>query len=230
MLLGKRAPRLSRRTLQPWLWVCAGCSPDASSQALSAGLAALASCPADDSSAGSLPLVSVSLFTPLTAAEMAPYTKRLSRGQTVEGEFGGRGCTAALAVLAPAGASGRHRAPAGGLEGEAGWGLCWGAPGVPGALRKRDLAASWLTAPGVLQGWQGPMWPPGGRGRVLSRQLCGRLGTGIRARGTNAEPLEKGLGEHWPLRASQSTGTPVLGSLAQWRGSGEQQDSLCFQS
>uniref|UniRef100_A0A481C763 Integrator complex subunit 1 n=2 Tax=Sus scrofa TaxID=9823 RepID=A0A481C763_PIG len=38
----------------------------------------------DDSSAGSLPLVSVSLFTPLTAAEMAPYTKRLSRGQTVE--------------------------------------------------------------------------------------------------------------------------------------------------
>uniref|UniRef100_K9IQL1 Uncharacterized protein n=1 Tax=Desmodus rotundus TaxID=9430 RepID=K9IQL1_DESRO len=38
----------------------------------------------DESSAGSLPLVSVSLFTPLTAAEMAPYMKRLSRGQTVE--------------------------------------------------------------------------------------------------------------------------------------------------
>ncbi|XP_027623842.1 integrator complex subunit 1 isoform X2 [Tupaia chinensis] len=38
----------------------------------------------DESPAGSLPLVSVSLFTPLTAAEMAPYMKRLSRGQTVE--------------------------------------------------------------------------------------------------------------------------------------------------
>uniref|UniRef100_A0A2I2ZJ83 Integrator complex subunit 1 n=1 Tax=Gorilla gorilla gorilla TaxID=9595 RepID=A0A2I2ZJ83_GORGO len=38
----------------------------------------------EESSAGSLPLVSVSLFTPLTAAEMAPYMKRLSRGQTVE--------------------------------------------------------------------------------------------------------------------------------------------------
>ncbi|XP_057343450.1 integrator complex subunit 1 isoform X3 [Manis pentadactyla] len=38
----------------------------------------------DESSAGSLPLVSVSLFTPLTATEMAPYMKRLSRGQTVE--------------------------------------------------------------------------------------------------------------------------------------------------
>ncbi|XP_061455378.1 integrator complex subunit 1 isoform X1 [Rhineura floridana] len=34
--------------------------------------------------AGSLPLVSISLFTPLTPAEMAPYMKRLSRGQTVE--------------------------------------------------------------------------------------------------------------------------------------------------
>lgn len=38
----------------------------------------------EESSAGSLPLVSISLFTPLTAAEMAPYMKRLSRGQTVE--------------------------------------------------------------------------------------------------------------------------------------------------
>nr|XP_035145705.2 integrator complex subunit 1 isoform X4 [Callithrix jacchus] len=38
----------------------------------------------EESSAGSLPLVSVSLFTPLTTAEMAPYMKRLSRGQTVE--------------------------------------------------------------------------------------------------------------------------------------------------
>ncbi|KAM9210267.1 integrator complex subunit 1 isoform 4-T5 [Dugong dugon] len=38
----------------------------------------------DESPAGSLPLVSISLFTPLTAAEMAPYMKRLSRGQTVE--------------------------------------------------------------------------------------------------------------------------------------------------
>ncbi|XP_043311851.1 integrator complex subunit 1 isoform X1 [Cervus canadensis] len=38
----------------------------------------------DESSAGSLPLVSVYIFTPLTAAEMAPYMKRLSRGQTVE--------------------------------------------------------------------------------------------------------------------------------------------------
>lgn len=48
----------------------------------------LASCLPDESSAGSLPLVSISLFTPLTAAEMAPYMKRLSRGQTVEGEAG----------------------------------------------------------------------------------------------------------------------------------------------
>ncbi|XP_023378142.1 integrator complex subunit 1 [Pteropus vampyrus] len=38
----------------------------------------------DESAAGSLPLVSVSLSTPLTAAEMAPYMKRLSRGQSVE--------------------------------------------------------------------------------------------------------------------------------------------------
>lgn len=43
-------------------------------------------CLPEESSAGSLPLVSVSLFTPLTAAEMAPYMKRLSRGQTVEGK------------------------------------------------------------------------------------------------------------------------------------------------
>lgn len=45
-------------------------------------------CLPDESSAGSLPLVSISLFTPLTATEMAPYMKRLSWGQTVEGEFG----------------------------------------------------------------------------------------------------------------------------------------------
>lgn len=38
----------------------------------------------DERSASSLPLVSVSLSTPLTAADMAPYMKRLSRGQTVE--------------------------------------------------------------------------------------------------------------------------------------------------
>ncbi|NXA75610.1 INT1 protein, partial [Thryothorus ludovicianus] len=38
----------------------------------------------DEAAAGSLPLVSVSLFTPLTPTEMAPYMKRLSRGQTVE--------------------------------------------------------------------------------------------------------------------------------------------------
>ncbi|XP_064245983.1 integrator complex subunit 1 isoform X2 [Passer domesticus] len=38
----------------------------------------------EEAAAGSLPLVSVSLFTPLTPAEMAPYMKRLSRGQTVE--------------------------------------------------------------------------------------------------------------------------------------------------
>ncbi|XP_055984334.1 integrator complex subunit 1 isoform X1 [Sorex fumeus] len=43
-----------------------------------------AAAPADESAPGSLPLVSVSLFTPLTAAEMAPYMRRLSRGQTVE--------------------------------------------------------------------------------------------------------------------------------------------------
>lgn len=50
---------------------------------------ALASCLADEGSAGPLPLLSVSLFTPLTAAEVAPYVKRLSRGQTVEGKSGG---------------------------------------------------------------------------------------------------------------------------------------------
>ncbi|NWS79745.1 INT1 protein, partial [Toxostoma redivivum] len=38
----------------------------------------------DEAATGSLPLVSMSLFTPLTPAEMAPYMKRLSRGQTVE--------------------------------------------------------------------------------------------------------------------------------------------------
>lgn len=38
----------------------------------------------DECAAGSLPLASVSLFTPLSATEMAPYMKRLSRGQTVE--------------------------------------------------------------------------------------------------------------------------------------------------
>uniref|UniRef100_A0A8B9IJY9 Integrator complex subunit 1 n=1 Tax=Anser cygnoides TaxID=8845 RepID=A0A8B9IJY9_ANSCY len=38
----------------------------------------------ESESAGSLPLVNVSLFTPLTPTEMAPYMKRLSRGQTVE--------------------------------------------------------------------------------------------------------------------------------------------------
>lgn len=42
-------------------------------------------CYPDEAAAGSLPLVSVSLFTLLTPAEMAPYMKRLSRGQTVEG-------------------------------------------------------------------------------------------------------------------------------------------------
>uniref|UniRef100_A0A8B9R0Q3 Integrator complex subunit 1 n=1 Tax=Anas platyrhynchos TaxID=8839 RepID=A0A8B9R0Q3_ANAPL len=36
----------------------------------------------ESESAGSLPLVNVSLFTPLTPTEMAPYMKRLSRGQT----------------------------------------------------------------------------------------------------------------------------------------------------
>ncbi|KAM4632627.1 integrator complex subunit 1 [Discoglossus pictus] len=38
----------------------------------------------EESTAGSLPLVSASFFTPLTAAEMAPYLKRISRSQTVE--------------------------------------------------------------------------------------------------------------------------------------------------
>ncbi|KAM4697768.1 integrator complex subunit 1 [Rhinophrynus dorsalis] len=38
----------------------------------------------DEAGAGSLPLVNVSLFTPLTAAEMAPYLKKISRSQTVE--------------------------------------------------------------------------------------------------------------------------------------------------
>ncbi|XP_052023556.1 integrator complex subunit 1 isoform X5 [Apodemus sylvaticus] len=38
----------------------------------------------DDRSAGSLPLVSVSLCTPLTVADVAPHMKRLSRGQAVE--------------------------------------------------------------------------------------------------------------------------------------------------
>ncbi|CAI9539238.1 unnamed protein product [Staurois parvus] len=38
----------------------------------------------DECAAGSLPLVSVSMFTPLTAAEMAPFLKRISRSHTVE--------------------------------------------------------------------------------------------------------------------------------------------------
>ncbi|KAK7806505.1 hypothetical protein U0070_017497 [Myodes glareolus] len=38
----------------------------------------------DERSAGSLPLVSVSLCTPLTVADVAPHMKRLSRGQAVE--------------------------------------------------------------------------------------------------------------------------------------------------
>lgn len=38
----------------------------------------------DEPSAGSLPLVSVSMFSPLTGAEMAPYLKRISRSHTVE--------------------------------------------------------------------------------------------------------------------------------------------------
>ncbi|XP_053550643.1 integrator complex subunit 1 [Bombina bombina] len=38
----------------------------------------------EETGTGSLPLVSVSFFTPLTAAEMAPYLKRISRSQTVE--------------------------------------------------------------------------------------------------------------------------------------------------
>ncbi|XP_042293672.1 integrator complex subunit 1 isoform X1 [Sceloporus undulatus] len=38
----------------------------------------------DETGAGSLPLVNISLFTPLTPAEMSPYMKRLARGQTVE--------------------------------------------------------------------------------------------------------------------------------------------------
>lgn len=41
----------------------------------------------DERSAGSLPLVSVSLCTPLTVADVAPHMKRLSRGQAVEGEW-----------------------------------------------------------------------------------------------------------------------------------------------
>lgn len=38
----------------------------------------------DEATPGSLPLVSMSVFTPLTAAEMAPYLKRISRSQTLE--------------------------------------------------------------------------------------------------------------------------------------------------
>ncbi|XP_075421680.1 integrator complex subunit 1 isoform X2 [Ascaphus truei] len=38
----------------------------------------------DEAVAGSLPLVSVSLYTPLTATEMAPFLKRISRSKTVE--------------------------------------------------------------------------------------------------------------------------------------------------
>ncbi|XP_063286495.1 integrator complex subunit 1 [Pelobates fuscus] len=38
----------------------------------------------DEPAAGSLPLVSVSFFTPITAAEIAPYLKRISRSQSVE--------------------------------------------------------------------------------------------------------------------------------------------------
>ncbi|XP_073492849.1 integrator complex subunit 1 isoform X2 [Aquarana catesbeiana] len=38
----------------------------------------------DESTTGSLPLVSASMFTPLTAAEMGPFLKRISRSHTVE--------------------------------------------------------------------------------------------------------------------------------------------------
>eukprot|EP00079_Xenopus_tropicalis_P030398 XP_012826387.1 PREDICTED: integrator complex subunit 1 [Xenopus tropicalis] len=38
----------------------------------------------EESTTGSLPFVSVSMFTPLTAAEMAPYLKRISRSKSVE--------------------------------------------------------------------------------------------------------------------------------------------------
>uniref|UniRef100_A0A8C4MYX8 Integrator complex subunit 1 n=1 Tax=Equus asinus asinus TaxID=83772 RepID=A0A8C4MYX8_EQUAS len=65
----------SSRHLAPFI-MCACAGPHS----------ACAASPARLHSAGSLPLVSASLFTPLTAAEMAPYVKRLSRGRTVEGE------------------------------------------------------------------------------------------------------------------------------------------------
>ncbi|PIO37763.1 hypothetical protein AB205_0191070, partial [Aquarana catesbeiana] len=42
----------------------------------------------DESTTGSLPLVSASMFTPLTAAEMGPFLKRISRSHTVEGSAG----------------------------------------------------------------------------------------------------------------------------------------------
>ncbi|XP_043945691.1 integrator complex subunit 1 [Protopterus annectens] len=38
----------------------------------------------EESSSGSIPLVSLSSFAPLTAAEMGPYLKRISRGQVLE--------------------------------------------------------------------------------------------------------------------------------------------------
>lgn len=99
---GRGRPSLVRvrGVLGPCCRVFVGCSPWASLRALRGRCsgarrcpqpAAPASCRADESAAGSLPLVSVSLSTPLTAAEMAPYMKRLSRGQSVEGESGGQG-------------------------------------------------------------------------------------------------------------------------------------------
>lgn len=171
-----------RRFLEPGCWVLAGRSPRPprpprrSSHRPWAGgavsrLTALTSWLPEENSAGSLPLVSVSLFTPLTAAEMAPYMKRLSRGQTVEGEFGNLapagqktagslpGCRRSRAVSSWSGGREGLRGKMQGLEAGTGYsagGLAGqqaadsrrsGTPGAEGHLQKGGLTAGWWGAP-----------------------------------------------------------------------------------
>lgn len=156
----------------------------------------LASCLPDESSAGSLPLVSVSLFTPLTAAEMAPYMKRLSRGQTVEGEAGAgpRASLQGTRKSRLAGLGGAGLLPPGGAEGAGGRAAgcrqrrlgrpCSGGAEVPakGSWRLAASAGEETSGPGPqaagTRGWSWEAWerrvpgaelPPGrGGGRLRS--------------------------------------------------------------
>lgn len=172
VLLGARAagrerPSLVLGVLGPCCRVFLGRSPWASFRALRGQCSrahrcpqpvALASCVADESAAGSLPLVSVSLSTPLTAAEMAPYMKRLSRGQSVEGESGSRGPTGPglldtqnsrcllghfLTVGAEKGAGGRGR----------GRPACWGAGSRQGTGVGTSAVSGIPVAGGLAVDW-----------------------------------------------------------------------------